>query len=88
MKDNIYNSYMEVDLKILKANFVRVRAHIGPDIDIIPILKGNAYGLGGIELAKFYVDEFDVKMIGNAQVWESVQASTSPGSANPFSAIT
>jgi len=64
---------MEVDLKILKANFERVRAHIGPDIDIIPILKGNAYGLGGIELAKFYVDEFDVKMIGNAQVWESVE---------------
>ena len=73
MENNIYNSYMEVDLKKLKANFERVRAHIGPNINIIPILKGNAYGLGGIELAKFYVDEFNVNMIGNSQVQESVE---------------
>lgn len=73
MENNIYNSYMEVDLKKLKANFEKVRAHIGPNINIIPILKGNAYGLGGIELAKFYVDEFNVHIIANAQVQESVE---------------
>jgi len=64
---------MEVNLTKLKANFERVRAHIGSNVDIIPILKGNGYGLGGIELAKFYVNEFGVKIIGNAQVRESVE---------------
>ncbi|MDO5116595.1 MAG: alanine racemase [Synergistaceae bacterium] len=64
---------MAVDLKKLKSNFEKIRARVGSDVEVIPILKGNAYGLGGVGLANFYAGTLGSKMIGVAHVREAVE---------------
>ena len=34
-----YNSYAEVDLDVLRDNFAKVKAHIGPSQGFIPVVK-------------------------------------------------
>lgn len=73
MRPNVYNSYMTVDLGKLRGNFEKIRAYIGESVDIMPVLKGDAYGLGGVELVKFYADTLDAKIIGVAHVCEAAE---------------
>ena len=73
MSPDVYNSYMAVDLNKLKSNFEKIRARVGSGVEVIPILKGNAYGLGGVGLAKFYAGTLGSKMIGVAHVREAAE---------------
>ncbi|MCL2548391.1 MAG: alanine racemase [Symbiobacteriaceae bacterium] len=66
------NSYLEVNLDAIAENLRKTRRHIGPGVDLIPVLKGNAYGLGLVEIARFLVSSCEVTQIGNAQVFESL----------------
>ena len=65
------NSYLEVDLGAIARNCQKVREHIGPDVDIIPVLKGNAYAAGLQELGRFMTRECGAKTIACAQTWEA-----------------
>ena len=47
------NSYLLVDLPAIKENIAVLQKRIGPGCALIPVLKGDAYGLGGVKLAKF-----------------------------------
>ena len=47
-----YHSYLQVDLGAIERNVARIRRHIGPGRDLIPVVKGNAYGLGTAEVAR------------------------------------
>lgn len=40
------NSWIEIDLDALDENVVALRAAIGPDVEIIAVVKANAYGAG------------------------------------------
>jgi len=68
----MYNSYLEVDLAAIKNNINITREKIGPKLDIIAVLKGNAYGLGLTQIGKFLADNCDIRTFGCASVYEAV----------------
>ena len=49
----VSNAYLQVDLQTLKNNIEQIRREIGPGTKLIPVLKGNAYGLGAVRLAHY-----------------------------------
>lgn len=69
----ICNSFLEVDLDAFAANAAKVRAHIGPNVKIMPVLKGNAYAAGLCEMARFLYSACGADIIACAQVWEARQ---------------
>ncbi len=46
------NSYLLVDLKTLHHNVACIQQELKPGTMLIPVLKGNAYGLGGVRIAR------------------------------------
>ena len=46
-----YSSYFEVDLTQIKKNIEIVKKRIGEGHKIMPVLKGNCYGSGTVEVA-------------------------------------
>lgn len=73
MDIGVCNSYLLVDLSKLKSNVNKIRKHIGKDCSLMPVLKGNAYGHGLVEVAKYLEKECEIKIIANAQVFESIK---------------
>ena len=61
---------VEVNLKLLKENYHKVKNHIG-SVKIMPILKANAYGHGLVRIAQFY-QEINVDYLGVAVVEEGI----------------
>ena len=45
-------TYIEVDLDALAANVRTLKAHIGPQVELIAVVKANAYGHGASEVAR------------------------------------
>lgn len=58
-----YKSYMEVNLKNLRKNFLELKKFH----NIIPVLKSNGYGLGLKEVAKAILNDADYFAIGNIE---------------------
>ena len=54
-------------------NYKIVKKHIGPDTDIIPVVKGNCYGFGLVPMAKLFVERCGAKLIANSAMHESVE---------------
>lgn len=73
MDIGVCNSYLLVDLSKLKNNVSKIREHIGKECSLMPVLKGNAYGHGIVEVAKYLEEECRIKIIANAQVFESIK---------------
>ena len=46
------NSYLEVNLDTVIKNTLEIKKEIGEGTKLIPVLKGNAYGLGAVRLAE------------------------------------
>jgi alanine racemase len=67
------NTYLEVDLKRIKANLKKIEDHIDPGCEVMPVLKANAAGMGIEELGFFLTRECGVKTIAVAQVYEAVR---------------
>lgn len=61
---------VEVDLKILKENFEKIKKHVA-NSKIMPILKANAYGHGLVRVAKLYQD-LKADYLGVAVVEEGI----------------
>ncbi len=66
-----FNSYMEVNLDHLCANVDYLKASAGDTCEIIPVLKGNAYGHGLLAVADALVKRLKIKTIAVAQVCEA-----------------
>lgn len=73
MNIGVCNSYLVVDLKKIKNNITKINKQIGQNCSIMPVLKGNAYGMGLTEIAKYLIEECNINIIANAQVYESLQ---------------
>ena len=65
-------AWVEVDLNIIDHNINQIKKHIGPDKEIMAVLKGNAYGHGAIQVAKQVVAS-GVKKIAVALVDEAIE---------------
>ncbi len=44
--------WLEVDLDILESNYESARRICGPGVEVVPVLKANAYGLGAAKLSR------------------------------------
>ena len=71
--NHYYNSYFKVNMKKVIENFSKVRQYIGPDVEVIPVVKGNCYGYGSVPMAKLYEEHLGVKLIANSAVYEAVE---------------
>ena len=49
--------WIEVDLNAVRENYRALHALLGPDIDIIAVVKADAYGLGALETSRVLADE-------------------------------
>jgi alanine racemase len=67
------NSYLEVDLKKIKGNVDKIKANIGQNCKLMPVLKANAAGMGLEQMGKFLVEECEIEMVAVAQVYEAVR---------------
>ena len=47
------NSYLSIDLAAVAENVSEIQKIIGEKCSLIPVLKGDAYGLGGVRFARF-----------------------------------
>jgi len=68
-----HNSAFLVDVDTLKENYKKVQRYIGGNVNIIPVLKGNCYGYGLVEMAKIFTRMCGAKIVANAAVYEAVQ---------------
>jgi len=51
MEKGCFNSYLDCDIKTLCDNFKAIKKHVG-NKDLIPIIKGDGYGFGDVEVAR------------------------------------
>jgi alanine racemase len=79
MRPETYNSYLEIDLTELKRNIEKIREGIGPNTDIIAVLKGNAYGMGLVPISEYLARNCDIRSFACAQVHEAVQLRVDAG---------
>ena len=61
---------VEVDLNAIKANYKKVKTHVG-NCKIMPILKANAYGHGLLRIAQLF-EELNADYLGVAVVEEGI----------------
>lgn len=87
-------SIIRVDLPKLKRNIEKIRAHIGPKVEIIYVAKSNGYGNGIAEPAVYMRDHCGIHLFATSQIGEALQLReagiTEPIlilSAVPFSAV-
>lgn len=70
--NNMNNSYLYVDIDILRRNIRTILASLPEGTQLIPVLKDDAYGLGLKRIAQA-IEEFDcIKCIGVAHVSEGL----------------
>ena len=62
---------MEVDLRVLGANYEKIKRHVAP-AEVMPTIKANAYGHGLVECAR-YLQELGAKQLGVAFVEEGIE---------------
>jgi alanine racemase len=63
--------WAEIDLDALRHNVGAIREHVGPNVNLMAIVKANAYGHGVVELAREL--RYLVEMFGVASVAEALQ---------------
>ena len=72
MDIGFYNSYLEVDLSVIRNSIEKVKQHIEPHLGLIPVVKGNAYGMGLVEISRFFLS-FNPDMLACGQVVEAAE---------------
>ncbi len=67
------NSYLLVNLNTLRGNVRTILGELGRDVQLIPVLKGNAYGLGAAAVARALSDFPEIKLIAVSHASEGLQ---------------
>ena len=70
---NIHNTYLEIDLSALSSNVKKIRQGIGPKVDIIAVIKGNAYGMGITQIGKYLDMHCGIETFGVATTSEAIE---------------
>lgn len=66
------NSYLEVDFSAISHNIKVVKEKLGNNVEIMPVIKANAYGIGSTEL-KEVLDKNNIKMVAVAIPNEGIE---------------
>ena len=67
------NSCLQIDLSAVRDNVLQIRKEIGPGVKLIPVLKGNAYGLGACKLADILGDIDGIDIFAVSHVAEGIE---------------
>jgi len=70
--NRVWNAKLQVNLDAIKNNIERIKETVGEKVDIMPIIKDNAYGTG-LNMQIDFLHELGVKIVGVAIVDEGVQ---------------
>ena len=69
----VANTVLTVDLGKVKRNIERIRAHIGPGVDIMYTAKSNGYGHGLIEPTLYMRDHCGIRCFATGQLCEAME---------------
>ena len=72
MNELLYNSYLQVDLGVLRKNAEQILSELGPGVQLIPVLKDDLYGLGAVPAAKIYSEYPEIRCFAVSQVQEGL----------------
>lgn len=75
------NSFITIDLAKIRSNMEKIRKHVGPDVEIMPVLKANACGHGLIRTADWLISECKIRRLAVAQVREAQELREAGNSA-------
>jgi len=67
----MYNSWLEISKSAILHNLAQYQKIVGPKVEIMPVVKSNAYGHGMIEVAKLVSPK--VKWLGVASLGEALE---------------
>lgn len=72
MDINCYTSRLEINLDTIQENVNQIRRYTG-GLEVLPVVKSNAYGFGTVAIAKHLVYACGVRMLATARVFEACQ---------------
>src|SRR5438874_13570376 len=67
MMEEHYRCWAEIDRSALRHNLAFVREKFGPDIDLLAVVKANAYGHGMIKVAQTIADQANIFGVANLE---------------------
>src|SRR5438067_11434352 len=67
MMEKHYRCWAEIDRSALRHNVAFVREKFGPDIDLIAVVKANAYGHGMIEVVQTIAHQANICGVANLE---------------------
>lgn len=73
MNTSLYNSCLEVDLGVIRANYRAILSTLPEGCELIPVVKCNAYGIGAIPVARALDEVGGVGSFALAQIREAVE---------------
>jgi alanine racemase len=68
-----HSTYVEVNLSKLARNFSAIQRLAGPHACVLPMVKGNAYGNGILQVSAFLTRDLGVRRLGVATLGEALQ---------------
>ncbi len=71
MKKLFDSAWLEIDLDAIKLNIQNIRKHVGKQIKIMAIVKGNGYGHDAIEISNLILEQ-GVEQLAVARIEEAV----------------
>ena len=74
MMEKHYRCWAEIDRSALRHNVAFVREKFGRDIDLIAVVKANAYGHGMIEVAQTIADQANIFGVANLEEATALRA--------------
>lgn len=66
------NSFLEVNLNNVSYNLKQIKKFIGKNVEIVPVIKANAYGIGAIQL-KDVLQENNISYVATAITEEAIE---------------
>src|ERR1700741_4857657 len=61
-----YRSWVEISLQQIAHNFNAVRGVVGPDVEVMPVVKADAYRHGAVEVSR--------KLVSSGARWLAVSS--------------
>ena len=68
-----HSTYVDVNFSKLARNYAKIRALVGTETSILPMVKGNAYGNGMLQVSAFLSSELNVRRLGVASLGEALE---------------
>lgn len=72
MDISCYNSRLDIDLDAIGRNLNKIRTYTG-GLEVLPVVKSNAYGLGTIAIANYLVKHCGIRFLAAARIFEACQ---------------